>query len=80
MFEIFSEFEKLKSHLLNKKILIAVSGGVAEAVKNVIAKTHPEIEVKIAKAEGYPQPYTQQDIERTMKHVVPLTFEDTIEL
>lgn len=36
--------------------------------------------LKIAKAEGYPQPYTQQDIERTMKHVVPCTFDDTIEL
>lgn len=36
--------------------------------------------LKIAKAEGYPQPYTQRDIETTMKHVVPLTFEDTIEL
>lgn len=36
--------------------------------------------LKIAKAEGYPIPYTQQDIERTMKHVVPLAFEDTIEL
>ena len=36
--------------------------------------------LKIAKAEGYPQPYTQKDIETTMKHVVPLTFDDTIEL
>lgn len=36
--------------------------------------------LKIAKAEGYPQPYTQRDIETTMKHVVPITFEDTIEL
>ena len=36
--------------------------------------------LKIAKSEGYPQPYTQKDIETTMKHVVPLTFEDTIEL
>ena len=36
--------------------------------------------LKIAKAEGYPQPYTQRDIETTMKHVVPLTFDDTIEL
>lgn len=30
----------------------AVSGGVAEAVKNVIARTNPEMEVKIARAEG----------------------------
>lgn len=30
----------------------AVSGGVAEAVKHVIAKTNPGMEVKIAKAEG----------------------------
>lgn len=30
----------------------AASGGVAEAVKNVLAKTHPDLEVKIAKAEG----------------------------
>ncbi|MDO4210740.1 MAG: [Fe-Fe] hydrogenase large subunit C-terminal domain-containing protein, partial [Bacteroidales bacterium] len=30
----------------------AVSGGVAEAVKHVIAKTNPGLEVKIAKAEG----------------------------
>ena len=36
--------------------------------------------LKIAKSEGYPQPYTPGDIERTMKHVVPLTFGDTIEL
>jgi putative mRNA 3-end processing factor len=36
--------------------------------------------LKIAKAEGYPMPYTPGDIERTMKNVVPLTFEDTIEL
>lgn len=36
--------------------------------------------LKIAKAEGYPIPYSQQDIEMTMKHVVPLAFEDTIEL
>ena len=36
--------------------------------------------LKIAKAEGYPQPYTSEDIEKTMKHVIPLTFEDTIEL
>ncbi|MCD7887566.1 MAG: 4Fe-4S dicluster domain-containing protein [Clostridiales bacterium] len=30
----------------------AVSGGVAQAVKNVIAQTHPEMEVKVARAEG----------------------------
>ncbi|MDD2626275.1 MAG: MBL fold metallo-hydrolase [Candidatus Methanomethylophilus sp.] len=36
--------------------------------------------LKIAKAEGYPEPYQAADIERTMQHVVPLTFEDTIEL
>ncbi|AGI47203.1 putative exonuclease of the beta-lactamase fold involved in RNA processing [Thermoplasmatales archaeon BRNA1] len=36
--------------------------------------------LKIAKAEGYPQPYTAKDVETTMKHVVPLTFGDTIEL
>jgi len=36
--------------------------------------------LKIAKAEGYPEPYTAGDIERTMKCVAPLTFEDTIEL
>ena len=30
----------------------AVSGGVAQAVKNVIAKTHPDLEVKIMRAEG----------------------------
>ncbi len=36
--------------------------------------------LKIAKAENYPLPYTTSDIDRTMKNVVPLTFEDTIEL
>ena len=36
--------------------------------------------LKIAKAEGYPQPYTSGDIERTMKDVVPITFGDTIDL
>ena len=36
--------------------------------------------LKIAKAEGYPQPYTPEEISKTMKHVVPLTFNDTIEL
>ena len=30
----------------------AVSGGVAEAVKNVLAKTNPDLELKMAKAEG----------------------------
>lgn len=30
----------------------AVSGGVAQAVKNVLAKTNPELQVKMAKAEG----------------------------
>lgn len=36
--------------------------------------------LKIAKAENYPQPYSTGDIERTMKSVVPLEFEDEIEL
>ncbi|MCL2607588.1 MAG: MBL fold metallo-hydrolase [Methanomassiliicoccaceae archaeon] len=36
--------------------------------------------LKIAKSENYPLPYTQGDINRTMKNVVPLTFGDTIEL
>ena len=36
--------------------------------------------LKIAKAENYPQPYSAGDIERTMKSVVPLEFEDEIEL
>ena len=36
--------------------------------------------LKIAKAENYPLPYTNGDIERTMKNVVPITFGDTIEL
>lgn len=36
--------------------------------------------LKIAKAENYPIPYTNGDIERTMKNVVPITFGDTIEL
>ena len=34
--------------------------------------------LKIAKAEDYPQPYTSGDIERTMKAVVPMTYEDQI--
>jgi Predicted exonuclease of the beta-lactamase fold involved in RNA processing len=36
--------------------------------------------LKIAKAEGYPEPYTTSDIERTMGCVVPFTFNDTIDL
>jgi putative mRNA 3-end processing factor len=36
--------------------------------------------LKIAKAENYPLPYTTGDIERTMKNVVPITYNDTIEL
>ena len=36
--------------------------------------------LKIAKAENYPLPYTNGDIRRTMRNVVPLTFGDTIEL
>ena len=36
--------------------------------------------LKIAKAEGYPQPYTSGDIERTMKAVVPMTYEDQISI
>lgn len=36
--------------------------------------------LKIAKAEGYPQPYTAADIERTMQNVAPLTFKEVIEL
>lgn len=34
--------------------------------------------LKIAKAEDYPQPYTSGDIERTIKAVVPMTYEDQI--
>ncbi|AMK13192.1 RNA-metabolising metallo-beta-lactamase [methanogenic archaeon mixed culture ISO4-G1] len=36
--------------------------------------------LKIAKAEDYPQPYTSGDIERTMKAVVPMTYEDQISI
>ncbi|MFA6805551.1 MAG: MBL fold metallo-hydrolase [Candidatus Methanomethylophilaceae archaeon] len=36
--------------------------------------------LKIAKAEGYPEPYTEADIEKTMQSVAPVTFGDTIEL
>lgn len=36
--------------------------------------------LKIAKAENYPLPYTNGDIERTMQNIIPLTFGDTIEV
>jgi len=36
--------------------------------------------LKIAKAEDYPQPYTTGDIERTMKSVVPMTYDDQISI
>ena len=36
--------------------------------------------LKIAKAEDYPQPYTTGDIERTMKSVVAMTYNDPIEI
>ena len=36
--------------------------------------------LKIAIAEGYDEPYTSDDVERTMDLVVPFTFKDTIEL
>lgn len=36
--------------------------------------------LKIAKAEGYNEPYSESDIEKTMRCVAPLTFGDTIEL
>ncbi|MDR3283341.1 MAG: MBL fold metallo-hydrolase [Candidatus Methanoplasma sp.] len=36
--------------------------------------------LKIAKAEGYNEPYTSGDVKRTMECVAPLTFGDTIEL
>jgi putative mRNA 3-end processing factor len=36
--------------------------------------------LKIAKAEGYNEPYTASDVEKTMDLVVPFTFKDTIEL
>ena len=36
--------------------------------------------LKIAKAENYVQPYTSGDIERTMKAVVPMTYNDEISI
>ncbi len=36
--------------------------------------------LKIAKAEGYPEPYNEADIERTMRNVIPLEFGDVIEV
>ncbi|MCL2032343.1 MAG: MBL fold metallo-hydrolase [Methanomassiliicoccaceae archaeon] len=36
--------------------------------------------LKIATAEGYSEPYTIGDVERTLNLVVPFTFKDTIEL
>ncbi|MDR1404386.1 MAG: MBL fold metallo-hydrolase [Candidatus Methanoplasma sp.] len=36
--------------------------------------------LKIAKAEGYNEPYTAADVEKTMDLVVPFRFKDTIEL
>ncbi len=36
--------------------------------------------LKIAKAEGYPEPYNEADIDRTMKNVIPLEFGDVIEV
>jgi len=36
--------------------------------------------LKIAEAEKYNEPYTTNDVERTMELVVPFTFKDTIEL
>jgi putative mRNA 3-end processing factor len=36
--------------------------------------------LKIAAAEGYNEPYTSGDIEKTMDLIVPFTFKDTIEL
>lgn len=36
--------------------------------------------LKIAKAEGYPEPYTDTDVDKTMRCVAPLTFGDEIEL
>ncbi|MDD3398344.1 MAG: MBL fold metallo-hydrolase [Candidatus Methanomethylophilaceae archaeon] len=36
--------------------------------------------LKIAKAEGYAKPFSSEDVEATVRNVVPLTFEDTIEL
>lgn len=36
--------------------------------------------LKIAKAEGYPEPYNESDIERTMGNVIPMEFGDVIEV
>jgi len=36
--------------------------------------------LKIAKAEGYNEPYTVEDVEKTLGLVVPFTFKETIEL
>jgi putative mRNA 3-end processing factor len=36
--------------------------------------------LKIAEAEGYNEPYTSEDVEKTMEMIVPFTFRDTIEL
>ncbi len=36
--------------------------------------------LKIAQTEGYKEPYTEADIDKTMRKVAPLTFGDTIEL
>ncbi|MDR1690748.1 MAG: MBL fold metallo-hydrolase [Candidatus Methanoplasma sp.] len=36
--------------------------------------------LKIAKAEGYMEPYTASDVEKTMELVVPFGFKDTVEL
>ncbi|MGE4274851.1 MAG: MBL fold metallo-hydrolase [Candidatus Methanomethylophilaceae archaeon] len=36
--------------------------------------------LKIAKAEGYAKPFSSADVEATVRNVVPLTFNDTIEL
>ncbi len=36
--------------------------------------------LKIAKAEGYPEPYNESDIDRTMRNVIPLEFGDVIEV
>lgn len=36
--------------------------------------------LKIAKAENYVQPYTESDINRTMKAVVPMTYGDEIQI
>lgn len=36
--------------------------------------------LKIAKAENYPLPYTSADIEKTMNKIVPMTFNDTLDI